>query len=97
MRQIGRDIITISAQPTMGRAFPDIRAGYYKYPTGSHVLFYRVIEGGIDVVRILRERKDFGRHFRGDAAGSPESFRPPPRAAPDRHYSDEPTPAPARS
>jgi toxin ParE1/3/4 len=61
--QIGRDVAMLAAQPTMGRACPDIRAGYYKYPTGSHVLFYRVIAGGIDVVRILHERMDFGRHF----------------------------------
>jgi toxin ParE1/3/4 len=62
-RQIGRDIEAVAAQPSMGRACPDIRAGYYRYPTGSHVLFYRLIAGGIDVVRILHERMDFGRHF----------------------------------
>lgn len=61
--QIGRDVVTIAAHPTMGRACSDIRAGYYKYPTGCHVLFYRLIAGGIDVVRILHERMDFGRHF----------------------------------
>jgi toxin ParE1/3/4 len=63
VRQIGRDIETVAAQPAMGRACPDIRSGYYKYPTGSHVLFYRLIAGGIDVVRILHERMDFGRHI----------------------------------
>ena len=63
IRQIGRHIMAIAAQPTMGRACRDIRAGYYKYPTGSHVLFYRLIAGGIEVVRILHERMDFGRHL----------------------------------
>jgi toxin ParE1/3/4 len=62
-RQIGRDIVTVAAQPKMGRACSDIRAGYYKYSTGSHVLFYHLIDGGIDIVRILHERMDFGRHF----------------------------------
>jgi toxin ParE1/3/4 len=62
VRQIGRDIVTIAAQPMMGRACPEIRAGYVKCPTGSHVLFYRLITGGIDVIRILHERMDFGRH-----------------------------------
>ncbi len=62
-RQIAHDIATIAARPAMGRACPEIRAGYYKYPTGSHVLFYRSIADGIDIVRILHERMDFGRHL----------------------------------
>ncbi|MSP00179.1 MAG: type II toxin-antitoxin system RelE/ParE family toxin [Acetobacteraceae bacterium] len=62
-RQIGRDIARVAEQPAIGRACPEVRAGYRKYPSGSHVLFYRLIEGGIDVVRILHERMDFGRHF----------------------------------
>ena len=61
--QIEHDIRTIAAQPNMSRACSDIRAGYWKYPTGSHVLFYRPIIGGIDVVRILHERMDPARHF----------------------------------
>jgi plasmid stabilization system protein ParE len=31
-------------------------------PAGSDVLFFRLITGGIDAVRILHERMDFGRH-----------------------------------
>jgi toxin ParE1/3/4 len=47
----------------MGRACPEIRRGYHKYRAGSHVLFYRLIDGGIEVVRILHEQMDFGRHL----------------------------------
>ena len=57
------DIMAIRHNRRWAEPFRDIRAGYYKYPTGSHVLFYRLIEGGIDVVRILHERMDFGRHL----------------------------------
>jgi toxin ParE1/3/4 len=63
IRQIGQNIETVAAQPMIGRACPEVRAGYYKYPSGSHVLFYRMIDGGIDIVRILHERMDFGRHL----------------------------------
>jgi toxin ParE1/3/4 len=63
IRQIGRNIETVAAQPVIGRACPEVRAGYYKYPSGSHVLFYRLMDGGIDIVRILHERMDFGRHL----------------------------------
>ena len=62
-RRIGRDIATVAVRPAMGTACPDIRDGYYRYQTGSHVLFYRLIVDGIDVVRILHGRMDFGRHI----------------------------------
>jgi toxin ParE1/3/4 len=63
LRQIGQHIEIVAAQPMLGRACPEVRVGYYKYPSGSHVLFYRLIDGGIDVVRILHERIDVGRHL----------------------------------
>lgn len=56
-------IETIAAEPTRGRACDDIRAGYRKYPVGSHVLFYRKTEAGTDVVRILHQRMDVIRHL----------------------------------
>jgi toxin ParE1/3/4 len=62
-RQLWQHIMAAAAQPTIGRACPEVRAGYYKYRSGSHFLFYRLIDGGIDVVRILHERMDFGRHL----------------------------------
>ena len=33
------------------------------YPAGSHVLFYRNVKAGIDIVRILHSRMDFERHL----------------------------------
>jgi toxin ParE1/3/4 len=30
---------------------------------GAHVLFYRLIADGIDIVRILHERMDYHRHI----------------------------------
>jgi toxin ParE1/3/4 len=63
VRQIGQHIEAVAMQPMIGRACSGVRVGYYKYPSGSHVLFYRLIEGGIDVVRILHERMDFGRYL----------------------------------
>ncbi|MBM3553543.1 MAG: type II toxin-antitoxin system RelE/ParE family toxin [Alphaproteobacteria bacterium] len=38
------------------------RAGYRKYPRGSHVLFYRTTTDGLDIVRILHQQTDFDRH-----------------------------------
>jgi toxin ParE1/3/4 len=61
--QIWRQIAMIAGQPGIGRACPEIRTGYDKSPAGSHVLFYRRVAHGVEVVRILHERMDLTRHF----------------------------------
>ena len=40
-----------------------MQPGYRQYPSGSHALFYSLIDGGIDVVRILHECMDHERHI----------------------------------
>jgi toxin ParE1/3/4 len=62
-RQLWRDMQGAAAQPTIARSCSEVRAGYYKYCSGSHVIFFRLIDRGIDVVRILHERMDFERHL----------------------------------
>jgi toxin ParE1/3/4 len=46
---------------TSGRAV-DQRAGYRKHPVGRHVVFFRKTDAGIDVIRILHQAMDVGRH-----------------------------------
>jgi toxin ParE1/3/4 len=49
----------LAAHPLKGRDCSDIRAGYRKFGTGRHVIFYRQIDLGIiEIVRILHERMD---------------------------------------
>ncbi|MDF1722703.1 MAG: type II toxin-antitoxin system RelE/ParE family toxin [Minwuia sp.] len=40
-----------------------IRKGYFKLRTGSHVLFFRVGENDIEIMRILHQRMDVDRHL----------------------------------
>jgi toxin ParE1/3/4 len=64
IREIKFAIETVAAEPKSARACNDIRPGYWKYPAGSHVVFFRLTDNGtIDVVRILYSRMDFGRHL----------------------------------
>jgi len=50
---------TLAINPSMGRECREIRVGYYKFPTGCHIIFYRRIIGQpIEIVRILHERMD---------------------------------------
>jgi len=39
------------------------QAEIFKYPAGSHVIFYRKVHADIDIVRILHGRMDFERHL----------------------------------
>ena len=61
-RRLWADIIAVAARPTLGRECPEVRQGYRKYPSGSHVLFYHSAAGGIEVVRILHKRMDYESH-----------------------------------
>ena len=63
LRQIEAALATITRDPQIGRSCDDIRAGYRRFPTGSHIVFYRIDAEVIDVVRILHQRMDFEQHF----------------------------------
>jgi toxin ParE1/3/4 len=40
-----------------------VRPGYRKVRAGSHVVFFKLSDDGIDVIRILHQRMDFDRHL----------------------------------
>jgi toxin ParE1/3/4 len=63
IRQLWDGIVYVAGDPRRGHACDDIRRGYYKSQAGSHVIFYRVIPTGIDVVRILHGSMDFEQHL----------------------------------
>jgi toxin ParE1/3/4 len=58
IRQIQAAIEAVAAMPTLGRRCDTIRPGYRRFPTGSHVLFFRLVPQGVDIVRILHSRMD---------------------------------------
>jgi toxin ParE1/3/4 len=63
VRQLWKHIQTVADKPSLGRECEEVRAGYRHYPSGSHVLFFRLTDAGIDIVRILHERMDYERHI----------------------------------
>ena len=62
-RQLWKHIQAVANSPSIGRDCEEVRAGYRQYPSGSHVLFYRLTDDGIEIVRILHERMDYERHM----------------------------------
>jgi toxin ParE1/3/4 len=56
-------IEAVAENPRRGRRCDDVRKGYHRYLAGSHIIFFRKIKGGIDVVRVLHGGMDFERHL----------------------------------
>ena len=53
----------IAADPRLGRSCEDIRAGYRRYSAQAHMVFFRIGENGIDIIRVLHQSMDFPRHL----------------------------------
>jgi len=64
IRELQRVIETIARDPSKGRRCDDVRAGYLRYPAGTHVVFFRRAQDTTIVVRVLHQRMDFTRHLK---------------------------------
>jgi toxin ParE1/3/4 len=67
LRQINKTLATVAGQPGMGRSRNELREGLRSLPVLSYMIFYRPIENGIEVVRVLHGRRDFAALFREDS------------------------------
>jgi toxin ParE1/3/4 len=57
LKKIDKIFSLIVENPNLGTSCFHIRDGYYKYPIGKHIIFYRKItESNIEVVRVLHNR-----------------------------------------
>jgi toxin ParE1/3/4 len=46
----------LAETPLAGKACDHIKQGYYQFPQGSHIIFYRKTEGdNIEIIRILHK------------------------------------------
>lgn len=53
----------LASGAAIGRRAEDVRAGYFRYPAGAHVLFYQCPAARpLVIVRILHQRMDLPRH-----------------------------------
>jgi toxin ParE1/3/4 len=48
----------LGENPYLGRRREELRRGYRGFPVGQYVIFYRVAEPGVRIVRILHGRRD---------------------------------------
>ncbi|MFB2921011.1 MULTISPECIES: type II toxin-antitoxin system RelE/ParE family toxin [Aerosakkonema] len=55
---------TLALNPGMGRRREELLTGLRSFPSDNYIVFYRKIEDGIDVIRILHGSRDFEAIFR---------------------------------
>jgi len=65
LRAMDRRFFWLAEHPALGRSRPDVKEGYYSYAQGSHVIFYLMREGGIDIIGIPHQRMDVLNYFSG--------------------------------
>jgi toxin ParE1/3/4 len=63
VRQLHRAFDAIANDPQKGRRYDEVRRGYRMLPAGTHMIFFRVRDQTIDIIRILHQRMDFDRHL----------------------------------
>lgn len=49
---------TLVGSPQMGRKVEELAAGLRSFPVGSYLIFYRAVEHGIQLIRIVHGARD---------------------------------------
>lgn len=49
---------TLTSMPHMGRERPELAPGLRSFVVGHHVIFYRLFNGGVEIVRVLDGVRD---------------------------------------
>ncbi len=63
VRELWSAMENVASDPTKSVDIGDVRRSYRKSRAGSHVIFFKFTDDGIDVMRILHQRMDFERHL----------------------------------
>ncbi len=56
----------LAAMPGIGRNRPELGEGIRSFPSGNYVIFYRTVEGGIEIMRVLHGARDIEKIFAQD-------------------------------
>ncbi|BDI20174.1 hypothetical protein ANSO36C_59760 [Nostoc cf. commune SO-36] len=56
----------LAAMPGIDRNRPELGEGIRSFPSGNYVIFYRTVEGGIQIMRVLHGARDIEKIFAQD-------------------------------
>lgn len=57
-----KGFVMLLRHPKSGRTRDEIRRGYRCLPIENHVVFYRIVDNDIEIVRILHQRMEINLH-----------------------------------
>jgi toxin ParE1/3/4 len=63
---IDRKVQAVANRPNMGRSRDELVEGLRSFPVGRYVIYYRIIPGGIEIVRVLHGARDVDAIFGSD-------------------------------
>ncbi|HET7078497.1 MAG TPA: type II toxin-antitoxin system RelE/ParE family toxin [Chloroflexia bacterium] len=63
LRKIRQKIEVLAEQPGMGRSRDELSEGLRSLPVASHMIFYRPLPDGIEVVRVIHGKRDINAVF----------------------------------
>jgi toxin ParE1/3/4 len=49
--------------PELGKARNEIKRGLYSFPKDNHIIFYRILNNHIRIVRVLHGSRDISKYF----------------------------------
>ena len=61
--RLNNRVLKSAEHPTYGRQRHNLPGAPYSYHEGRHVIFYRIVPNGIEVIRVLHDAVDFPRRF----------------------------------
>ena len=61
---IDRKLHELADSPHIGRSRSELLAGLSSFPFGRYIIFYLIIPGGIEIVRVLHGARDIEPQFR---------------------------------
>jgi len=53
----------LDKNPGTGRKRDELGPNILSFPRGSHMIFYRLVPGGIEVLAVIHQRDDVGKYF----------------------------------
>ncbi|NES24792.1 MAG: type II toxin-antitoxin system RelE/ParE family toxin [Symploca sp. SIO3E6] len=61
--QFRERFVLLTKFPELGRVRPDLASSVRSFPVGNYIIFYLLLEPGIEIVRVLHGSRDLRRIF----------------------------------
>jgi toxin ParE1/3/4 len=66
LQKVHKNFRFLSQQPLLGEACPQIRADLRRFVVGQYVIYYRIRDNDIEIVRVLHGARDVDAIFRNE-------------------------------